>query len=355
MRCVKFEFEKTHVRNFINLYHKIYCKKENMQNGCDLKALLLNKHILSKYFTIHKFCIYNNKNIVGRFAVTVYPNDNIGYVGFVECLNDDDIARFLFNEAYDFAKKEKLIKLIGPVDASFWLKYRLKTNLFDKKPYTGEPYNKEYYCKLFINNGYTVCHRYVSSRYTVLEDSFTNKKSNNRYQRFINKGYIINSPTADNWDNAIMDIYRMISELYKNFPIYKHISQEDFCKLFGGYKYILNYDMVKIAYYNQKPVGFFISVPNYNNLVYQSMNPFNIFKLLKIKKKPTEYIIPYVGVEKEHHGLGLALSQCIIENLQLSKATSIGALIAEGKPTQHYVSEKIADKYEYVLFERVIY
>ena len=50
--------------------------------------------------------------------------------------------------AYKFAKEKWYKKIVGPVDASFWNKYRLKINLFDKRPYTGEPYNLKYYFNL---------------------------------------------------------------------------------------------------------------------------------------------------------------------------------------------------------------
>ena len=48
-----------------------------------------------------------------------------------------------------FAKENKYKRIVGPVDASFWLKYRMKINMFYKPPYTGEPYNKDYYYKLY--------------------------------------------------------------------------------------------------------------------------------------------------------------------------------------------------------------
>ena len=102
-----------------------------------------------------------------------------------------------------------------------------------------------------------------------------------------------------------------------------------------------------------KPFGFFISIPNYNNLVY-NLNFCKILKILKIKKKPQEYIMLYMGVANEHRGLGSAIVKTIIDELKENQATSVGALIKQGKATNNYVKGKIIEQFEYVLLERKI-
>lgn len=341
MKCVKFTHEKNHIKDFIKLYHKLYHKRENMQNDIELKQILTNSHVLSKYFLLHKFCIYEGKKIVGRFAITVYEGDDKGYFGFFECINDLKVARFLFDNASKYAKSMGLVKLVGPVDASFWLKYRLKINKFDRSPYTGEPFNKNYYHKLFCDNGFEVCEHYTSSVYNALENDFDNEKYSSRYHQFLGKGYEIKSPTFDEWDDVISVIYDLISRLYSDFPIYKQLSREDFCKHFDSYKLIVNFDMVKMAYYEDKAVGFFISIPNFSNAVFHTKNILNLFKILKIRKSPKEYVMLYMGVDYEHKGLGKAIVQAILDELKRNNLPSIGALQRDGKVTQKYVEEKI--------------
>lgn len=87
--------------------------------------------------------------------------------------------------------------------------------------------------------------------------------------------------------------------------------------IFGSYKYILDYDMVKIAFYKEEVVGFFISVPNYANLPYK-LNVRNFFKILQIKNRPDEYVMLYMGVDGRHLGLGNALSNVITMELKIN-------------------------------------
>ena len=80
-----------------------------------------------------------------------------------------------------------------------------------------------------------------------------------------------------NYDNLLKEMYYLLTDLYKDFPIYKHICQQDFIDVFHNYKLVLNPTMVKLAYYKNKLVGFFISIPNYSDKVHK-LNIINILK-----------------------------------------------------------------------------
>lgn len=354
MKIVKFELENEHIKDFIKLYNNLYNKKINMQNDVEVIELLNGQHILSKYFKLHKFCIYNDQEIVGRFVLTEYPEDKTLYLGFFECIDDSEAAAFIFANAEKFAKENKYDKIVGPVDASFWLRYRLKINKFDKPPYTGEPYNQPYYLKLFMDSGYFIIEHYTSSIYPALADDYKNKKCVNRYNKMTEKGYNIVKPTMQTWNRTINEIYNLITALYTDFPVYKHISQEDFKSYFESYKQIINFDMVRMAYFHGKAVGFYISIPNYSALVYNTKNVFNILKILKIQKKPKEYIMLYMGIDKKHKGLGNAMIQSILETLKTNRLPSISALQRDGNISQSYVRDLIESRYEYVLLSKDI-
>ena len=349
MNIVQFDFEKKYIKDFINLPNKIY-KINCSENKKETKSILEGEHPLCKYFKLYKFLIYEKNCAVGRFAITIYPNDDTAYIGFFECINNQDAAKFIFDNARKFAKENNFKRIVGPVNVSFWLKYRLKINMFDKVPYTGEPYNKEYYYKMFLDNNYKVIEHYTSNIYEKVDYNYENEKYLERYYTFINNGYTIKSPNMDEFDKILKELYVLLTELYSDFPIYKYISEADFINIFKNYKKIMNPEMIKLAYFNNKMVGFYISIPNYNNLVY-NINFKSLIKILKLKKNPKEYVMLYMGVDQKHRGLGKAIVYSIMTELMKSKLPSIGALARDGKITQNYVEELIKDKYEYVLLE----
>lgn len=352
MQLIQFNNEKNYQNDFLKLPLKIY-GKEYSEDKKEVIQILNGNHYLSKYFTVYKFLCYDENQVVGRFIITLYPNDNNAYIGYFECINDLNIAKALFDEASKFAKKKKCKKIVGPLNASFWLTYRLKINKFDEKPYTGEPYNKDYYLKLFFENQYKICEHYTSNIYQPVEYDYINKKYESRYQEFLGKGYQIVSPDLKQFDKLIKDIYRLLTELYKDFPLFKMIEEKDFIAIFKDFKKVMDPKMVKVAYYQKEMVGFFISIPNYHTLT-SNLTVINLIKILNIKKNPKEYVMLYMGVDSNHHGLGKALAYSIMEELRDSGLTSIGALARDGKVTQNYVSDLCIDKYEYVLLERVV-
>ena len=349
MKCIQFNDESKYIKEFIKLPKKLYIG-DNTEDSKEVKEILEGIHPLCKYFTIYKFIIVDREETVGRFAITVYPNDDNAYLGFFECYNDKEIAKTIFDSAKKFVRENNYKSIIGPVDASFWFKYRLKINKFDKKPYTGEPYNKDYYYKMFLDNGFDVAEHYTSNTYKVIEDEYKNEKYLSRYNKYTNEGIVIKNLNGDEYDKEMEKLYFLLTDLYKDFPIYKSITKEDFVNMFKSYKMILNPSMVKLAYKGNELVGFFISIPNYSNLVY-NLNILKIFKVLKLKRKPTEYIMLYVGVAKEYPGLGTGISYTIINELKKNKLPSIGALTKDRKATQNYASDLLTDRYEYVLMQ----
>lgn len=351
MKCVKVGTDQKAIRDFLRLPKKLYQKNTNVESESSMKSLLLGTHLLSHYFSLDSYVIYDEVEAAGRFAITRYPEEDVAYLGFFECVERKEVAAFLFENASRICREMKCQRIVGPVNSSFWMTYRLKINHFDWPPYTGEPYNREYYYQFFLNNGYTVKDHYTSNAYRAIDESYVNEKFEARYRSFLDQGYVIESPTMETYDKAVEDVYELISVLYSDFPVFKHISREDFKALFASYKSIMNMSMTKLAYYQGKAVGFYVSLPDYGNLVYH-VRPWSIPKILRTRKKPKRYVMLYMGVDASHRGLGKALVYAVIRELEQNHLPSIGALARDGKVTQNYVSEEVTDVYEYVLLEK---
>ena len=357
MKCIEFNQEEKYINDFLSLPKKLYTNKDNMEDSSTIKKFLLNLHPLSKYFILNKFLVYKNDKVVGRFIITEYPDDkNTCYIGFFECIKDNKVSKFIFNEAEKFAKEKKYKKIIGPVDASFWNKYRLKINLFDKRPYTGEPYNKDYYYKMFLDNKYKVVEHYVSNIFEKVDESYNDPKFIAHFKEFKKLGYEIVKPKRKDFDKCISEIYDLITVLYSDFPVFKMLSKESFQELYKSYKMIINMNMVRMAYYKGKAVGFCISIPNYYNRVYQLSwkQPLHLLHILFERRFPREYIMPYLGADRNHRGLGKAIAFSIAEELKKNNLPSINALIRDGNINLKYGEDKITNQYEYVLLERNI-
>lgn len=339
--------------DFLSLPSRIHNKNELMQKRSEELTLLQGTHTLSKYFSFTAFVCYFNEKAVARCAVTIYPNKDEAYLGFFDSEDNSTAVKAMVDVAENFARENGIKKLIGPVDASFWIGYRMKSDKFDENRYFSEPYGKEYYPRLWKKIGFEISETYVSNIYK----RFSKKEEHDptyikRYNFFIRKGYHIVSPKKQDWNKAIGDVYKLLIKLYSDFPVFSYITEEEFRELYKSLKLILDFSMVKFVYKNDTMVGFFITVPDYRNKLYGKLGLFELIFMLKNRKRCDNYILLYLGVDEKHLGLGSALSQAMFEELCHKNASAIGALIKKGKVSEKYLDNKIIGQREYLLFEK---
>ncbi len=351
-KIIVFQNEEQYITAFLNLPKRLYNKKDRIQNEQEERAILTGTHLLSHYFSAIGLLVLNEKcQAVSRAVLTIYPNQETAYLGFFESEDNTAAVEVLFHKAEELAAKEGCKSITGPIDASFWLRYRFKVNQFEHS-YTGEPYNKNYYCRLWEEKGYEIVEQYYSNHFMRVEPEYHEHKFEERLYQKQKEGYIIESPSKENFDETLSEVYNLLIELYQSFPAYSYITKEEFCSLYRYLKWIIRYNMVKMAYYNGKAVGFFISIPNYGNLVYGKRSLWDYIKLLHIRKHPKEYVMLYMGIDASHKGLGKAITEAIKKELQQEGTTSVGALIRRGNINKDYFSKLVDYEYEYVLLRK---
>ena len=84
---------------FLALPGKLYQKDELTQDYDTEYKLLHEKHTLSKYFNITPFVVIdkNSQMPVARCMLTYYPEDDVAYFGFFECIGQQEIAEQLLD------------------------------------------------------------------------------------------------------------------------------------------------------------------------------------------------------------------------------------------------------------------
>lgn len=344
---------KEYIQEFLDLPERIYARHEMMQNKEEERAILECRHALSHYFTATPILIYEDGRAVSRGVITVYPEDDTAYLGYFESENNNAAAGLLFHTAFGIVRDLGMKGIAGPIDCSFWIRYGLKTNRFGN-PYTGESYNKDYYLRLWEENGFQMWEQYVSNHYMPVRSDKDCEKYIERLAKMQEAGYVIKSPGPREFRRILGEVYGLLMEVYSSFPGYKRITEKEFRKLFKYLKSLLNYSMVKMAYYEGEAVGFFISVPNFGNEVYGKNGLMKMLKIHSRKKKPESYVMLYMGVDPRHQGLGKALAEAVRLELKAQQVPSVGALIRQGSGGREYVRHLIEHEYEYVLLERQV-
>lgn len=340
MRCIEVKSGKD-IKRFISFPDKLCNRKSRYTDKKLEKKLLTNKYVNNQIKDIIGYIVEDKSgNVTARSILTVYKDDDTIYLGFFESVQSKTAVKCLIDKVESKAKEIKASRIVGPINISIWHGYRFKADKFDQT-YFCEPYNPEFYGKLWKSAGFSVCERYYSNRLRVPTDKDINKKYLNRLEKINKHGYKIRNSSRIKFKKDIEDVYHLITKLYSGFPAYKPIGKREFMKMCMPLRWVLKYDMVFLAYKEGRLKGFMICVPNYYN---------------KDKgrhgKGINEYIMLYMGAEKDSLGLGAAFSELCRKKLAEKNCTCITALIHSGNISGTFFQNLITERYEYVLMSK---
>ena len=337
---------------FLRFPAKVYDDKHIMQDKIFEREVLENTNILCKGVKIIPLIAKNKKEeVVARCLLSFYEDDT-AYIGFFECINNNEAAKELLAAGENLAREEGKKKILGPIDLSFWARYRFCTS--EDLPYIGEPANKAYYQGLWEENGFKVSEEYISNFFDVADESFDSEKARKRLQSAKDEGYVFTHPNVDDFEKYLRDIYPVLIEGYKDFCGFKTISEEDFVKLYSPLKMVIDPEMVFLAYKDGDLKGFLICLPDYGNLLCKSRTPALLLSVMNVKSHAKRYVLLYMGVKRDCLGLGSALSQQVVDRLKEKKASGISALIHSGKASGGYFKDKIKEQRKYVMLEKML-
>ena len=336
---------------FLSLPSKLYKKDCPQDYRCE-QQLLDGTHILSQDFKFAPYVVTNDSGeVLCRCAVTYYPKSKTAYIGFFESINDIAPVRYMFQHIKRHIFGHGCREMVGPIDASIFINYRFKMDNFNKT-YTGEPYNKDYYVEFWEKCGFKISDTYVSNQLRRVRKTDLDERMAKIHDRCISRGYEIKTPTEETFQKCLIQVYQLMMKKYSEFTGFHRISGAQFMAMYSNLNRIANYDMIKLAYKDNELKGFCVCVPNYGYLTRGKMSINKLMKISRLKQKPTEYVILYVGVDDSAVGLSGALIHQIRNELLKNQCTSIGALIKEGNVTGKMYDDLYIKQYKYVLLKQ---
>lgn len=341
---------------FVSFSTHLYEPAYQTENQTELRALLTTSHPLSHYFQVIPIWVVEDDHILARAVLSLYPDDDAAYLGYFESENNPEAARLLFEEAVRQSRLHQKKQLEGPMNASFWLGYRLKTNHFNDQPYFSESYQPDYYQQLWEANSFKRTDRYFSNHYAPVDEQMSRHKYAKRYRQFQEKGYMIKSPSRATLDQDFAAVAELIQDRFKSFPVFKQVSPDEFISLFSNLKLILRKRYVKLAYTSAgEMVGFIISVPDYGNLFNRKqMTVKTLLSLVAIKCFSRRYIVMYMAVKEGHEGLGSAMVYALMTEYNKRRIQATSSYIHEGKVSGSYVFGSVERQSEYAYYVREV-
>ena len=260
------------------------------------------------------FLAWRGKEIVGRIGAIINRNhnkehhENIGFFGFFESINDQEVTGALFEASKNWLAERGVHTMRGPASPSVNDEYGLLVDGFEEPPVILMPYNPPYYGSLIESAGLRKAkdlHCFHVSKEHVLSEKLIRVADMARQREGLSFR-TLNMRDFDNEVNLIKDIYNRAWQYnWGAVPM----TDDEFKAMAKDLKPIVNPELVIIAEYKGEPVGFSLSIPDFN--VALKHNPSGHFLtgllcLLWYRRKINSTRIIALGVVREKQKTGAA-------------------------------------------------
>jgi len=205
----------------------------------------------------------------GRIAAIVNRNhnaehgENIGFFGFFECADDQDVADALFATATEWLRARKVTAVRGPASPSVNDEYGLLVEGFDDPPTVIMSYNPPYYGRLVERAGFAKVKDLYA--YELHKETFVSEKLERVTSRLREREGLTIRPmnVKDFWKEV-----GVIRELYgkawqRNWGAVP-MTDDEFDSLARDLKSVLEPELILFAEFRGEPVGFALSLPDLN-------------------------------------------------------------------------------------------
>jgi len=278
------------------------------------KILNKDKNPFFKTAQMEMFMAFKNGEPVGRIAAikndthNKIHNENIGFFGFFESINDQEVANALLDKAKEWLKSKGVNAMRGPANPSSNDEFGMLLEGFEDSPRIMMTYNPKYYLDLMDNYGlkkvkdllaYQIDNpKLLKSEKLIRVAEIAQKRSKVEIKQINLKQFkselekvkfVYNQAWAPNWGFIPM-------------------TDEEIDNLAKELKPLIEDSLVVFAEVEGKTVAFALVMLDYNELIKDfngKLFPFNVIKLFTQRKKIKWARVLTLGIIPEYQKRGI--------------------------------------------------
>jgi GNAT superfamily N-acetyltransferase len=190
-----------------------------------------------------------------------------GGMGFFECVNDEKAAFILFDACKDWLAQRNMEAMDGPVnfgDRDRW--WGLLVDGFSEPNYC-VPWNFLYYKDLFEAYGFKNYFNQFTFRRHIGIDGLHPSILEKAERMFSNPDYSFRHIDKNNLEKAADEFRVIYNQAWTSFSGIKEITKIHAMALLKSFKPIMDEQLIWFAYYRDEPIGFYIMIPEINQIV----------------------------------------------------------------------------------------
>jgi hypothetical protein len=274
----------------------------------------------------NRWILVDEKNHpIGRIAAFInekkaYNEEQpTGGCGFFECIDDQDAANMLFDQARTWLEFHGMKAMNGPInfgENDMW--WGLLVDGFTS-PFYGMNYNPPYYKTLFESYGFTVKYDQISNRIDVRK-GLPEKVAKISSWVAKRNGYIFRHLDTADIPRYSRDFKKIYNDAWKDFENFTTVTDATIEETINKIKPVMDPNLIWFAYTAQdEPVAFVMILPDTNELIKGLNGRLDLIGKLKflwnkftVKHKRMRAVI--MGTKEQYRNMGL--ESCLFMKLQ---------------------------------------
>ena len=182
---------------------------------------------------------------------------------------------------------------------------------YEFQPLYRNPYNPPYYKELFENYGFR---NYFNQNSYIWRANVSEASARifDRAERlYSTPGYHVETIDMKNLEEEAENFRLVYNKAWALFSGVKPMTQEEALYMMRQMKPLIDPDIVFFAYFNDEPIGFFITVPDLNRIIGRFNGRFGWWQKLqllwelKVRKRSDRIFGVIFGIAPEFHGKGV--------------------------------------------------
>jgi hypothetical protein len=257
---------------------------------------------------------YRGGEGVGRVAGIIdhhyieFHQEKTGFFGFFESIEDPQVTGLLLSTVKNWLRDHEMEKMIGPMNPSTNDECGLLIDGVDSSPCLMMPYNPRYYASLLEGFGLKKAKdlyayilekpTFVGGRLSRIADKLAKKEPKLRIRP-------LNLRRLDEELKIVKEIYNQAWS--KNWG-FVPLTDEEIDDLAKNLKPLVVADLILFGYWEDEPVGFSVSLPDYNEVLKRLNGKLGLWGLLKFfyfSKKIKTIRIMLLGVKQTFQKKGV--------------------------------------------------
>ncbi|HUJ19097.1 MAG TPA: hypothetical protein VL197_14030 [Nitrospirota bacterium] len=309
--------DKAGVDRFIRFPWKVYQGDPNWVPPLisDMKFILGDKNPFFRHAEAAYFLARKNGDVAGRIAAIVdrnhinLHNEQAGFFGFFECLPDVAIARDLLDAAAAWLKERDIEIMRGPMNPSTNDECGFLLEGFDSPPMIMMTYTPPYYLDYMERCG-LVKAKDLYAYLSVIKDV----SSAGRLERLSSgvrarvPGLVVRPANMKEFKNELAAVKDIYNSAWGHNWGFVPMTDEEIDSMAKRLKPLIVPELLIMAEVGGSPAGFFMAVPDYNQVLHRingRLGPLELVKFLWYSRKISDIRVLTLGVKEEFRKKGI--------------------------------------------------